>query len=161
MISRVSMVLIILLAFYSCTKDKIDGSIQTDTAFADSLRASPAGVQIDSDSLLLTTDVWRDFMPEIGKNGSGLYCANQLIYKDSLPIPSGLKLKNQYVINGNQIWTNQHPEISNEEPFTIRGVISDGPRWGPDIFVDVVCEFEIENKTYRIIAKQQKIDATL
>ncbi|MDQ2721178.1 MAG: hypothetical protein M3Z26_15630 [Bacteroidota bacterium] len=159
MISRIGVVIVILFAFYSCSKDKIDGSVQTNADLANALRLSPVAIQIDSDSLFLTTSLWRNFMPETEKNGSGLYCSNKLAHKDSIPIPPELKLKNLYVINGNQIWTSQDPQISKEEPSSIRIFINSGPKWGPDVFVDVVCEFEINKKTYRIIAKQQEIDA--
>jgi len=160
MISRFILVLIILLTFYSCKKDKVSGNIQTDTALADSLRLTPTALQIGNDSLFLTTYVWRDFMPTTGKDGSVLYCSNQLTYKDSLPIPAGLEFKTQYVISGNQVWTNEHVDIDSGNPYVIRGVINGGPKWEPGIFVDVVCEFEISNQTYRIIVKQQKINAT-
>lgn len=160
MLRRFITVSIIFLTLYSCKKDKVDGNIQTNVALADSLRFSPVAVQIDNDSMFLTTYVWRDFMHTTGKDGSGLYCSNQLTYKDSLPIPAGLKFKTQYVINGNQVWTNQHVDIDDQESNLIRAGINGGPKWGPNIFVDVVCEFEIDNQTYRIIAKQQKINAT-
>ena len=159
MVNRFVAVLIVLLALNSCKKDQIDGSTQTNLALADSLRLSASTILIGNDSLYLTTYVWRDFMPLIGNDGSGLYCSNQLNYKDGLPIPLGLKLKTQYVINENQVWANHHPDIYNEQAL-IRGVVSNGPKWGPDIFVDVVCEFEIDDHTYRIIARQQKISAT-
>ena len=160
MVNRFVAILIIIISLNSCKKDQLNGNTQTNAALADSLRLSPFAAQIDNDSLFLSTYVWRNFMPGIGKDGSGLYCSNQLTYKDSLPIPSGLKLKTQYVINENQIWTNQHPEINYEQSSIIEGSVSGGPKWGPDIFVDVVCEFEIDNHTYRIIAKHQKINAT-
>jgi hypothetical protein len=44
---------------------------------------------------------------------------------------------NLYVINGNQVWVNQHPDVNNEESHIIKGVVSGGPKWGPDIFADV------------------------
>jgi len=159
MVNRFVAVLIVLLVLNSCKKDQNDGSTQTNMALADSLRLSASTIRIGDDSLFLTTYVWRDFMPPIGNDGSGLYCSNQLNYKDDLPIPLGLKLKTQYVINENKIWGNQHPDIYNEQAL-LRGVISNGPKWGPDILVDVVCEFEIDRHTYRIIASQQKIKAT-
>ena len=160
MIIRFTTALVILFTCYSCKKDKVDVNVQTDTALADSLRLSPAAVQIGNDSLFFSTYVWRDFMPMIGKDGSGLYCSNQLTYKDSLPIPSGLTIKTQYVINGNQVWADQYPNVNNEESSVIEAVINGGPKWAPDILVDVVCEFKIDNHTYRIIARQQKINAT-
>ncbi|HEY5370144.1 MAG TPA: hypothetical protein VIJ75_14270 [Hanamia sp.] len=92
MVNRFVAILIIILSLNSCKKDQLNRNTQTNAALADSLRLSPLASQIDNDSLLLSTYVWKDFMHVIGKNGSGLYCSNQLTYKDSLPIPLGLKL---------------------------------------------------------------------
>ena len=66
MIRRFIIALIILLTFHSCRKDNVDGNVQIDTVLADSLRLSPVAIQIGNDSLLLTTYVWRDFMPTTG-----------------------------------------------------------------------------------------------
>lgn len=160
MVSRFAIVLLFLLAMNSCKKDQINGNTQTNPALADTLRLGPSAIRIGNDSLFLSTYVWRNFMPGIGKNGSGLYCSNQLFYKDSLPIPSGLKLKTQYVINANQVWTDQHPDIDNDLPSRTTATISNGPKWEPNIFVDVVCEFELNNHTYKIVARGQIINAT-
>jgi hypothetical protein len=163
MVTRISMILVMLFTLYACSKDKKDkmeGGVQTDTTLADSLRLSPASILINNDSLLLSAYLWRDFMPGTGENGSGLYCSSKVMFKDSLPIPSGLIFKKLYVIDANQIWTNQQIVIDHENPSVIKGVVSNGPKWGPATFVDVVCELEINNTIYRLIAKQQKIEAT-
>ena len=94
------------------------------------------------------------------KDTSGLSCSYQLTYKDRGPMPPELIFKAQYVINGNQVWEDQNASFQNEAPYIFDGNISNGPKWGIGIYVDVVCEFQIENRTYRIIAKQQKIYAT-
>lgn len=157
---KLPVIIIVLLTIIGCKKDKIEGSVQTNATLADSLKLSPAGVLINNDSLLLTTYLWRDFMPQQDeKGGSNLYCSTTLHFKDSLPILEGITFKNVYVLKGDQIWSN-HLTTDFTTSTVINGVLRNGPKWGPNIFVDVVCEFAIKNTVYRIVAKQQKIDAT-
>ena len=41
----------------------------------------------------------------------------------------------------------------------IIGVVREGPKWAPDIKVNVVCEFENKGKMYRVLAPYQEIHA--
>jgi len=152
--------LIILLGIISCKKEKIDGKIKTDSEFASELKSSPENITIGNNTFFLTTYLWRDFMPVAEENGSPLTCVNSLTEKDSLSIASTIELKKQYVIKENEIWTANYSEISNPKDFVIEGVVREGPKWGPNITVDVVCEFESDGATYRILAKSQEINKT-
>jgi hypothetical protein len=160
MVGRLNIIVFILLAFISCNKNKIDGTLQTNTAWADSLRLSPDTITFSGVTFYLKADLSRDFMPQSPQNGKLLLCSNNLVEKDSLPIPSNLKLIKQYVVNGNDIWTNGYSQINNYQNFILQGIVRDGPKWGPNITVDVICEFTIGNSMFRIIAKQQEIIAT-
>ncbi len=101
--SKILIILIIFFAFNGCRKDKTDGSMQTNVAFANSLRLSPAGIIISNDSLLMSASLNRDFMPMQNSNGSGLECSIQIYFKNSLPLPLEVTLRKIYVMNGNQI----------------------------------------------------------
>ncbi len=76
---------------------------------------------------------------------------------DSASISRSINLKKQYVIKDNEVWTAEYSETKNSNDYTIEGVIRNGPKWGPDIEVDVVCEFENLSQTYKILAKSQLI----
>lgn len=160
MICRLNIVLFVLFAFISCNKNKIDGTVQTNIILANSLRSSPDTITFAGAMFYLKADLSRDFMPQSPRNGKPLLCSNNLIEKDSLPISSNVKLIRQYVINGNDIWTNEYSQINNYQSFTLQGIVRDGPKWGPNITVDVVCEFKIEDSVFKILAKQQEIIAT-
>jgi len=100
-------------------------------------------------------------MPQSPQDGKPIICTSDLIEKDSLPIPPNVKLIKQYVISGNDVWTDQYSGINSCESFILEGTVRDGPKWGPNILVDIVCEFQIGSSTFRVIAKQQKITKTM
>ena len=152
--------LAILLAFYACKKDKVEGTVTTDTALAHILRSSPDTISYNSNILFLTGTLWRDFMPE-QTNGSGLYSADSLIDKTGTDIPSNLKVRKQYVINGDEVWTSDFDRLTADSPGLLEMRSDNGPKWGPGIYVDVVCEFQIGDTIYRIIAKHEKIIETI
>jgi len=150
----------VLVGICSCKKEKIEGKIKNDSKFAAELRSSPENILIGNNNLMLSTDLWRDFMPIAEENGKKMICINKLMESDSIPIPSTIILKKQYVIKGNEIWTANYAEIRKSSDFIVEGVVRDGPKWGPDLEVDVVCEFENSGTTYRILAKSQLIKKT-
>ncbi len=152
--------LTIALGLISCKKDKFEGNIKTDSKFAAELRSSPETIAIGNNNLILTTYLWRDFMPVAEKNGSKMVCVNKLTEVDSIPILNSVTLKKQYVIRDNEIWTADYSEIRKNIAFIFEGVVRDGPKWGPNIEVDVVCEFENLGTTHRILAKSQLINKT-
>ncbi len=150
----------IFIGLCSCKKGLIKGMIIKDNGFALELRASPEKLLIGNNTLVLSTYLWRDFMPIAEENGSKMICINHLTEVDSIPILSTIKLKKQFVIKGNEIWKANYGEVNNYGTYKLEGVVRNGPKWGPDIEVDVVCEFENSGVTYRILAKSQLIDKT-
>ena len=73
------------------------------------------------------------------QNGKPLISINRLVGVDSLDIPDNIDLKKQYVIRNNLIWI---AEYTDEEHYTpsnmLKRVSRNGPKWGPDEFVDIV-----------------------
>lgn len=150
----------IVFGLCSCEKDKIEGKTKNDTEFAQELRESPETISIGNNTLVLTTYLWRDFMPISEENGSKMMCINKLTEVNNVPILSTIELKKQYVIKGNEVWTAEYNEIKNSTDFILEGIVRDGPKWGPNIEVDVVCEFENSGTTHRILARSQLINRT-
>jgi len=150
-------VLVIAFALFSCKKEKIGGKIKNDPKLAQELRESPERITLDNNTFVLTSFLWRDFMPIAEKDGSKMMCINWLTDVDSVSISSSINLKKQYVIKDNEVWTAEYSETKNSNDYTIEGFVRNGPKWGPDIEVDVVCEFENLSQTYKILAKSQLI----
>ena len=152
--------LFLIIGLFSCKKENVDTKFKTDPELASELKSLPENIRIGSNTFLLTSYLWRDFMPPAEENGSPLTCVNSLIEKDSLSITTTIELKKQYIVKGNDIWTADYSEIRNPENFIIEGVVREGPKWGPNISVDVICEFVSAGNTYRILAKSQEIYKT-
>jgi hypothetical protein len=151
---------LIIAGLYSCEKENIEGKIKNDPTLAAELKSSPENIVIGENNLFLTTYLWRDFMPNSEENGSPLICINYLTDQDSTDIVSSISLKKQYVVKGNEIWAENYSEIENTPEFVLKGVVRNGPKWGPDITVDVICEFENQGQIFRILANSQMIKAT-
>ena len=153
--------LIIVVALSSCDKeDTEDNNTNTDSKFAAELRSSPETILIGSSYLILKTYVWRDFMPIAEEDGSKLFCTSKLTDVDQLSIPTSINLNKLYVIKGDEIWKANYSETNRNVNYILEGLAKDGPKWGPDIEVDVVCEFENSGTVYRILAKSQWINKT-
>lgn len=156
--NAILIVLTLVVGLSACKKEEeIEGKTKVDPKLAQELWSSAENLVIGNNTLVLSTYLWRDFMPSAEENGSSLICINKLTEVDSMPILNTISLKKQYVIKDNEIWTADYTEIKNDIDFILEGVVRDGPKWGPDIEVDVVCEFENSGTTYRILAKSQAI----
>ena len=144
----------------SCKKDDKEDSIKPDSKFAQELRSSPETLIIGSNYLMLTTYLWRDFMPIAEEDGSKLFCNSNLTDVDQVAISNSITLSKLYVIHGDEIWKTNFSKVNKNLAYIFEGIASGGPKWGPDIEVDVVCEFENAGKVYRILAKSQWINKT-
>ena len=152
--------LTLIVGLSSCKKDNTEVIQKTDAKFANELRSSPETIIIGSNYLILSTYMWRDFMPIAEENGSKLFCNVKLKNVESSAILKSIKLKKLYVVKGDEIWTTSYSEITNSIDSVWEGLAKGGPKWGPDIEVDVVCEFENAGAVYKILAKSQWINKT-
>jgi len=160
MSNPILIILTLLLGLSVCQKEKVEDRIKNDPKFAEELRQSPDSITIANNKLVLSTYLWRDLMPISEENGSKMICINKVTEVDKIPILPNIILKKQYVILGNEIWTADYLEIRKISDFIIEGIVRDGPKWGPSIEVDVVCEFDYDGTTYRILSKSQLIGRT-
>lgn len=142
-----------ILSCLSCKKEKAQ-------TFADELRLSPEQIEYGTKTLDLVPGLRRDFMPVVEPGGSPLYANSTIMELDSQDIPESLRLVKQFIINGDEIWETEFTRIDTVFSWAIRGSSQNGPKWGPDIEVDVVCEFELDGKTHRILEKSTPIKAT-
>ncbi len=143
----------ILLSCLSCKKEK-------HQTFADELRQSPEQITFETKTLDLIASLRRDFMPISEPGGSPLYANSTIIEVDSQDIPESIHLIKHFIIHGDEIWETEFTKINTLYSWAIRGSSQNGPKWGPDIEVDVVCEFELNGKTHRILEKSTQIKAT-
>lgn len=131
----------------------ISTKITNDAQLAKQLRLSPDTLTIGNNQFILNAGLWRD-MSQIPKGGQ-TNCYSELTEINDL-LPDTILLTKQYVINGDEIWTGDFERIKKTKK-AIEARVSNGPKWPINSKVDVICEFEYLEKTYRIIAKSRLI----
>ena len=150
LILRFTIIILIAISFLAgCEKDEIP-NVKVDKDLILELDSKVVGVvTIDSHDYFLDAYLWRDFMPISPPNGKPLISINWLIRADSSTIPDNIELILQYVIYGDSVWiadyeneTHQTPEYKQEK------VSRNGPKWGPNVYVDVIAKIT-DTKTNR------------
>jgi len=159
---------VFLQLFVSCNKSSESSDIESeclvvyDRNLANQLKSSPENVVINGNRYNLFTYLWRDFMPgAAGPDGSPLMCVIKIKgHNGGNILHNTTSLSRIYVINNHQIWISDtfDTHIFNDDNWEV--VIRNGPKWGPNATVDVICEFKNSGKTYRLMSKSQIINVT-
>lgn len=120
-------------------------------------------VTIDGTTLELYTYLQRDFMPIAPPDGRGLASVNWIVDVDSIAIPETVILSEQYVINGDSLWTATYKNDQRETPpYIIEKTSINGPKWQPNIEVTVIAKVidSRDNSEYYLIKDRQQIQRT-
>lgn len=141
---KLGIIVLLIIAISSC-------------ATADELKSSPTTLNIDGSQFTLDAVAWRDFMPPTEPNGKPMSSKVQLNLISGPDILSNIHFVRQYVIYGNEIWAADIYFIGVNSNF-VEGTSSGGPKWGPDVNVDIVLEFTYNNNTYKILCPNQPIE---
>jgi hypothetical protein len=126
-------------------------------ASADELRSSPTNVIIDGSSFTLDATVWRDFSPPTSSDGDPMRSTIHLNLISGPEILNQVHLVRQYVIMGDEVWAADLFNLTIGSS-TYEGTSENGPKWGPNISVDVVLEFTYNGKSYKILVTDQNIE---
>ena len=107
---------------------------------ADELLSAPEQIEIDGREFILDADLVRDFFPPHPPNGRPLYGIIYVIATDSLQFPSSLDANFAWVIKDNDVWGTglEDGMPSFYEYILKKRTTEEGPKCGPDIYVDVV-----------------------
>lgn len=149
-----SISLAIVLAVSACNNVKKE---DPDSAIA--LRLSPQTISLGEHTLTLEAFLWRDFMPMTPPGGSELRSVVKVSKQGIGDLDITPELLYQYVIYGDEVWKAAIESV-HHYPDRIEGFSGGGPKWGPDVLVDVVVELKYDGNTYRVLAKDQGITAT-
>jgi hypothetical protein len=126
------------------------------------LRDAPTQVRVDGYDLLLTADLWRDFMPVAPPDGQPMVAVLRIRTADGRPFPEGVTADKVSVVQGDQVWTAAtRQEHSSQQANTLEVVARDGPRWDPGSRVDVIVYLhDAAGREYRLRAPDQLIQRT-
>jgi hypothetical protein len=127
------------------------------------LQTAPERIVVVDQEYELRTRLWRDFMPISPPHGKPLIAVVQVVERNGKPIAPELKLEYLWVINGSRVWAtrfsgeNLPPPAQNE----LDGIARNGPKWGPQIQVDVVVGLRRGNGSLKLLrAPDQWISRT-
>jgi hypothetical protein len=167
MFNKLLILITISTIIVSCEKandNSQNGNVTKNPALIAELNAKSSDtIMIGTKKYFLNASLWRDFMPVSPSDGRPLISVSRLIDQDSIAIPSNIQLIEQYVIYNDSIWIDSYENISGITPaYMIEKTLSNGPKWGPDIYVDIISKVKDTNTStdYFIRVKGIKIDRT-
>lgn len=149
-------IILVALSLYSCNRSDTDDSIKIDEEpmSGQVIKIDDEIVQIrtkavdiltiGSDSFVLNVELSRNFTPFCPPNGRRMYSFNRLVGMDSEKIPDNIDMVKQYVMHGDSVWIAGYQggasHIGSPECYKIEGVSNNGPKWGPEISVEVISQ---------------------
>jgi hypothetical protein len=106
----------------------------------DELRTASERILAGDQEYELEAYLWRDFMPTSPPDGKPLIARVGVVERNGKPIAPDLKLECLWVINGSEIWATEFSDetLPPSEQNELDGIARNGPKWGPQILVDVV-----------------------
>jgi hypothetical protein len=104
--------------------------------------------------------LWRDFMPISPPEGKPLIASLEVRTMDSVALPTDLSIEAAFVVLGDEIWSS-YPQVETacSSPDCIRAISRQGPRWGPDVTVDVVVQIA-SGSTPGVLLRQSGVAIT-
>lgn len=126
------------------------------------LESAPDTVKVAGARLVLSAFLWRDFMPSSPADGKPMIAVIHLVTADSTDIPADLSPTCLWVLNGRQIWASTFSAEARPPgpPYELERVARDGPKWGPNIDVDVVVGIEDQGVIRLVAARRQRVIRT-
>ncbi len=154
-------ILVIVCAFFACERHLTDPSTELTSDF---LKSTPDTLRIANQSFILKTELNRDFMPISPPNGRPLTAFIKIETTDSSVIKN-VKSDRIYIVNENEVWASSYaeelpPDYPSRAPFRIIKIARNGPKWGPNIHVDVVVRLKALDSLYYLRAPRQYIGQT-
>ncbi|MFC1576203.1 hypothetical protein ACFL3J_00880 [Candidatus Omnitrophota bacterium] len=125
----------------------------------------PEEIEIGGKKYYLEAYLWRDFMPISPPDGKPLMGVVKLLMDDLSGLPDGIDVTRVWIIDKDKVW---QPDLSDKENVKKMRANSylqinfrNGPKWGPNIYVDVVLNVVDSSKgSYLLRGAYQYIERT-
>lgn len=150
----------LVLCAAGCDKTTPEDGARSDAKLAKALQDTPQSLLIDGKTLVLNTELWRDFMPSVGKEERSLRAAVSIAAQDGESLPTGLIFNRMVVLNGDSVWVQTISNSERSDDIRLKANTTGGPEWTPDSEVDVVVEFMHKEKGYKLRQNSVQIRAT-
>ena len=130
-----SLSLVLLVATSSCSAARMTASVPTRD-----LQSAPVSVIVGGQTLVLVPSLWRDFQPISPSDGKPLVAVLRVQTPDGAALAATFRVDGAWVINGAEVWTASVGEgkLESPSPVAYQVMVRDGPKWGPNVSVDVV-----------------------
>lgn len=111
---------------------------------ADRLRAVRTSLELEGREVRSSARLWRDFMPASPWDGKPLTGVIDVATVDGSPVPEGTTIRSVWVANGDEVWkpAELEPRAHPAGASALRVAARGGPKWGPNVRVDVVVRLE-------------------
>jgi hypothetical protein len=144
----------------------IIGCGSTPTAPSDpplsELLSAPTRIVVDGQALTLTAFLSRDFMPSSPPDGRPLGGVLRIKTEDGSSVRATVTADTSWIINKAELWASaveQRPRSETAPNYEV--VVRGGPKWSPDITVDVVVRLrDSQGRSILLRAPDQRIIAT-
>lgn len=150
----------LLLCAAGCDKTAPEDGIRTEAKLVKALQSTPQSIVVDNKTLLLNTELWRDFMPMVGKEERSLRAAVSISAQDGQTLPNDLTFNRMVVLKGDSVWVQTIANSERSDTIRLKANTTGGPEWAPESEVDVVVEFTHEEKAYKLRQNAVQIRAT-
>jgi hypothetical protein len=110
------------------------------------LSSAPTRVVADGQGLTLTAFLSRDFMPISPPDGKPLGGVLRIKTDDRSPVPASVSVDTSWVIHDTDVWSTtveQRPRVETAPDYEV--IARNGPKWGPNVTVDVVVRLRDSN----------------
>ena len=130
-----SLSLVLLVGAGSCSAARTIAPVSTRD-----LQAAPVSVIVGQQTVVLVPSLWRDFQPISPPDGKPLVAVLRVQATDGAALAATFHVDGAWVINGAEVWTASVGEekLASPSPVYYEVVARDGPKWGPNVSVDVV-----------------------
>lgn len=131
--------LIVGMLLLGCVDDGI--SVPPNISIQELLATSDT-ISVDQKSIFLSTYLWRDFQPMSPADGKPLIALVFVTADDTLPFPPTISADAIWIVYKGEVWkswfTNESTLDPLQKPNRFVKIARDGPKWGPDVQVDVI-----------------------
>lgn|SRR5690554_633220 len=150
--------LIILALFSSCSFAQENGPNDLPL---NTLQAAPDTLRVGEVTLVLETEMWRDFMPIAPPDGHPLVAIFRIYSPETTALPEDLIVEAGWVIHEDDVWETHFADgVMESPPGQLVRIAHGGPKWGPGILVDAVVQVRHNNQTSLLRASDQNIMRT-
>ncbi len=125
------------------------------------LLSTPENLIIDGVPLKLKPNLWRDFAPSSPADGKPLIAGIEIVASKGKNLPDDLDTDAVWVAKSEAVWgAHYSDELFEEDPKRIVKIAREGPKFGPNIKVEVIARLRYKGNTYFLRASGVKIEKT-